>query len=263
MDTTLRTLVTGGTGTLGQALLPRLRAAGHEVAATSRSPPDDGEIEWREMDLAGGTGIRDAVADVDVVIHTASSPLGDTEAVDVEGTDRLLDAAADAGVSNFVYISIVGIEDIPYSYYEHKLRAEHLIEESGVPWTILRSTQFHAFIHDLLSLAARLPVWLLPTEMQLQPVDEGEVADTLVEHATAEPSGRLEPMGGPEVNRVGELADTFRSVRGKWRPIVPLPLPGKVFSAFREGAGTCPDYDVGTTSWQDWLETEYTDGGLS
>lgn len=49
--------------------------------------------------------------------------------------------------------------------------------------------------------------------MQLQPVDEGEVADTLVEHATAEPSGRLEPMGGPEVHRVGELPRTFRNVR--------------------------------------------------
>lgn len=56
-------------------------------------------------------------------------------------------------------------------------------------------------------------LWLLPTKMHLQPVDEGEVADTLVEHATAEPSGWLEPMGGPEVHRVGELPRPFRSVR--------------------------------------------------
>ena len=96
--------------------------------------------------------------------------------------------------------------------------------------------------------------------MKRRPVEEGEVAEMLVEHATAEPSGRLESMGGPEVQRVGELTDKFRSVRETRRPIVSLPLPGKMFSAFRAGAATCPDYDVGTTSWQDWLETEYTEG---
>lgn len=259
MSTTGRTLVTGGTGTLGRELLSRLQAADHDIRATSRSPPEDNEIEWVAMDLAAGTGINSTVTDVDVVIHTASSPLGDTEAVDLEGTDRLLDAAADAGVSNFVYISIVGIEDIPYSYYQHKLRAEQLIEESNVPWTILRTTQFHAFIHDVLSAVARVPIWPLPTNMVLQPIDEGEVADKLVEHATPDSSGRLEPMGGPEIQRVGELADTFRRVQGVWRPIVPLPIPGKVFSAFRDGAATSPDHDVGTISWQDWLETEYTE----
>lgn len=257
MSTTVRTLVTGATGTLGRALVPRLRDAGHDVRATSRTPPADDDVEWVAMDLAAGTGIRDAVTDVDVVVHAASSALGDTEAVDVDGTARLVDAAADAGVANLVYISIVGIEDIPYSYYRHKLAAERSIEQSDVPWTILRSTQFHPFVHELLAMVARLPVWPLPTRMQLQPIDVGEVADRLVEHATPEPGGRLEPMGGPEVRRVGALARSFREARGSWRPVVPLPVPGKVFSAFRAGEATCPDHAVGTVTWEEWLETEY------
>lgn len=257
MSTTTRTLVTGGTGRLGQTLLPRLREAGHEVRATSRSPPTDDEVEWRRMDLADEIGIRDALTDIDVVIHTASAPLGDAEAVDVDGTNRLLDAAADAGVSNFVYISIVGIEDIPYSYYEYKLTAERAVETSNIPSTILRATQFHSFVHEMLGMVARLPIWPLSTKMKLQPIDTDVVADRLVEYAIPEPSGRLDPIGGPEVRTTEELARAFRGVRGTWRPIVPLPIPGKTFSAFRDGKATCPDHAIGTVTWEEWLETTY------
>ncbi|EMA54635.1 SDR family oxidoreductase [Halococcus salifodinae] len=263
MSTTARTLVTGGTGRLGQTLLPRLREAGHKVRATSRSPPTDDETEWRRMNLADGIGIRDALTDVDVVIHTASAPLGDAEAVDVDGTTRLLDAAADAGVSNFVYISIVGIEDIPYSYYEHKLTAERAVEASDVPSTVLRATQFHSFVHDVLGMIARLPIWPLATKMQLQPIDTGVVADRLVEHATPEPSGRLDPIGGPEIRTAGELARAYRDVRGTWRPIVRVPVPGTVFSAFRDGKATCPDHAIGTVTWEEWLETTYEETASS
>jgi uncharacterized protein YbjT (DUF2867 family) len=261
MTTTVRTLVTGATGTLGQTLLPRLQETGHDIRATSRSPPMDDEVEWISMDLTDETSIRDAVTDIDVIIHTASAPLGDSESVDVDGTTQLLTAAADASVSNFVYISIVGIEDIPYSYYEHKLTAERAVAESEVPSTILRSTQFHSFVHDMLGKVARLPIWPLPTKLKLQPIDTGVVADRLVTHATTDPSGRLEPIGGPEVQSLGELARAYRNARGAWQPIVRLPIPGTVFSALRDGKATCPDHAVGTVTWQDWLET--TGDGVS
>jgi uncharacterized protein YbjT (DUF2867 family) len=91
----------------------------------------------------------------------------------------------------------------------------------------------------------------------LQPIDVDAVADRLVEHATPEPAGRLDPIGGPEIRSVGELAGAYRDARGSWRPIVRLPIPGEIFSAFRDGAATCPDHDVGTVTWEEWLETEY------
>jgi len=151
------TLLTGATGTLGSALRPRLSAAGHEVRAASRSPPDDGgTAEWVEVDLATGAGLDAALDDVDVVVHAATAPRGDTEAVDVDGTRRLLTAATEEAVENVVYPSIVGIDDIPYSYYEHKLTAERLVADSDVPSTVLRATQFHSFVHDLLGGVARL-----------------------------------------------------------------------------------------------------------
>ena len=106
-------------------------------------------------------------------------------------------------------------------------------------------------------MVARLPIWPLATKMQLQPIDTGTVADRLVEHATPEASGRLEPIGGPEVRTAGELARAYRDARGKWRPIVPLPIPGRAFAAFRDGKATCPDHAIGPVTWEEWLETTY------
>ncbi|WP_265108897.1 SDR family oxidoreductase [Halosolutus halophilus] len=250
------TLLTGATGTLGRTLRPRLQDAGHDVRAASRSPPAEGGApnpEWIELDLVDGTGLRSAVEDADVVVHAATAPRGDSEAVDVRGTERLLEAAAAAGVDNFLYVSIVGVDEIPYSYYEHKLAAERAVEGSAVPSTIVRATQFHPFVHDLLDAVSRLPVWPLPTEFRLQPIDVREAADAIVDHATADPSGRVPPVGGPEVRTVGELARTYRDAEGLRRPIVRFPIPGSVAGGFRSGAALCPERTVGTVTWEEWV----------
>lgn len=258
----VRTLVTGATGTLGSALRSRLVEAGHTVRAGSRSPPDrtTTNVEWTRLDLVDGQGVRSALEDVDVVVHAATAPRGDTEAVDVAGTERLLDAASDAGVENFLYPSIVGIDGIPYSYYEHKQSAETAVEESDCPTTILRATQFHSFVAALLHSFERLPVWPLPTRMQVQPVAVDEVAAALVERVTGETTGRVEPVGGPEVHSVGELARAYRRARGLRRPILGVPLPGETAAAFRAGDATCPEHAVGTVTWSEWLAEQYTDG---
>lgn len=255
------TLVTGATGTLGSALRPRLRDAGHDVRAASRSPPADGGdgegVEWVELDVADGTGLERAVDGVDVVVHAATAPQGDTEAVDVRGTERLLDAAADAGVSNFLYVSIVGVDEIPFSYYERKHEAEQLVEASDVPFTILRATQFHDFIAELLGMVARLPVWPLPTRWRSQPVHVGEAADAIVERATPEAHGRVPDVGGPAAHTLGELARAYKQARGKRRLVVRLPIPGEMSSAFRDGRATCPDRAVGEVTWEEWLAENY------
>jgi len=257
------TLLTGATGTLGTALRPRLLDAGHEVRAASRSPPAEGDgdgIEWIELDLVEGTGIEAAVDGAEVVVHAATAPQGDTEAVDGEGTERLLDAAADAGVSNFVYPSIVGVGEIPFSYYEHKLAAEEAVEASAVPGTIVRMTQFHSFVDELLSGVAKLPLWPLPTKLKSQPIDVGEAAGEIVQYATPDAAGRVPAVGGPEVMTLGEMAAAYREARGLRRPILRVPIPGKVAKGFRAGKATCPDRTVGTTAWEAWLDREYGAG---
>lgn len=253
-----RTLLTGATGTLGQALQPRLADAGHTVRATSRSPPGDGPAdEWIELSLPDGPGFETALEDVDVVVHAASDAQGDSEAVDVRGTEQLVEAAESAGVENFVYVSIVGIDEIPFSYYEHKLAAEAAVEASAVPATIVRITQFHEFIDMLLGMVGRLPIWPLPTSWQSQPIAVDEAAEALVDHATTEPGGRVPVVSGPEARTIGELAKAYRTARGLHRPILPLPLPGSMSAAFTDGKATCPDRAVGTVTWEEWLERQY------
>ena len=254
---TSRTLLTGATGTLGQTLLPRLRDDGHDVLAASRSPPTDDDAAWQTLDLTGGPGVDDAVSDVDVVVHAATAPQGDSEAVDVRGTERLVEAAAAAGVSNFLYVSIVGVDEIPFSYYQHKRAAEEIVEASDVPSTIVRATQFHPFVAGLLDTVSRLPVWPLPTRFQLQPIAVEEVVDAIVGHAMPEAAGRVPEVGGPEVRTLGELARAYRAAKGFRRPVVRFPLPGKVAGGFRAGDATTPDRAVGSVTWEEWLEAEY------
>lgn len=250
----IRTLVTGATGTLGRALQPRLANAGYTVRGASRSPPGDGPAgEWVELTLPDGPGLDEAVADVDVIVHAASDARGDSKAVDVTGTEHLLDAAEAAGVEHVCYVSIVGIDEIPYGYYQHKLAAERAVESSDVPSTIVRITQFHEFVATLLGTVARLPIWPLPTRFKIQPIAVHEAADEVVDHATSAPTGRAPDVGGPEVKTVRELAAAYREACGYRRPIVRLPLPGSTAAAFRAGKATCPDRPVGSTTWESWL----------
>ncbi len=256
--------MTGATGTLGGALVDRLVEAGWRVLAATRrldDPPPtaegDGTIEWVKLDLVEGTGIEAGVADADAVVHAATAPQGDTMAVDVRGTERLLDAAEGAGVEHLLYPSIVGVGEIPFSYYERKREAERAVEASPVPSTTLRATQFHAFVDELLGTVAKLPVWPLPTELRAQPVDHREVADRIVDYLADGPRGRADPVGGPAVHRLGELASAYREARGLRRAVVRLPIPGGVAKGFRAGKATRPDHAVGTVTWESWLAERY------
>lgn len=251
-------LLTGATGVLGQELQSRLYDDGHEIRAASRSPRtgDDDKIEWVELDLTDGSGMGEAITGVDIVVHAASAARGDSEAVDVRGTERLLNTAAGADIQNFVYVSIVGIDEIPYTYYKHKLTAEQAIESSSVPSTIVRVTQFYPFVASLLGTLRWLPIWPLPTEFTLQPIETGEAAQAVSEYATVEAVGRVPDVGGPDVLSARELAEAYRKERGLRRPIIRLPIPGDVASAFRAGKATCPDHTVGTITWKQWLAAQ-------
>ncbi len=247
-------LVTGGAGRLGRLVVKHLSTAGYPVRGTSRraSPGEDWPgAQWVQADLVTGAGLHRAVQGMDVVVHTAGKG---TWQVDFEGTRRLLDAAREAGVSHVVYISIVGIDKVPYAYGKAKLACEDLIEHSSLPWSILRATQFHYGIDFLLQMLTRLPlVALLPTDLLLQPVAEEEVAGRLCEIVQAGPSGRLPDMGGPKVSTSGELARIWLKQHGMHRTIIPIFLPGKTARALRQGGNTCPQQATGTLSWEAWL----------
>ncbi len=144
-------LVTGGTGTLGSHVVPQLHDAGCDVRVLSRHNRTAAEgIEYVASDLTTGEGIEPAVEGIEVIVHLAGSQKGD----DVK-TLNLVRAASKVGAPHLVYISVVGADRIPvvsgidramFGYFASKRAAERVAASSGLPWTILRATQFHELI---------------------------------------------------------------------------------------------------------------------
>ncbi|CAA9298272.1 MAG: hypothetical protein AVDCRST_MAG68-194 [uncultured Gemmatimonadetes bacterium] len=257
-DRSKRVLVTGASGVLGRSLLGRPAAAGYAVRGTGRSgPPQGAGVEWARSDLATGEGLEAAVREVDTIIHAASSPRADTERIDVQGTMRLLEAARRAGVRHFLYVSIVGIDRVPFAYYRHKLAAERQVEAGRVPWTILRGTQFHDLVDGLFAGMMKLPVGFLPRDFRSQPVHVDDFADALWECVAAPPARHAPEVGGPEVLRFGEMIHSWMAAHGVKKPVLHLPLPGALATALRQGRATTPGRAVGTVTWKEWLHARY------
>jgi uncharacterized protein YbjT (DUF2867 family) len=206
-------------------------------------------------DLTTGAGLTESVADIDAIVHLASHSRN-APVVDVEGTRRLSHEARTAGVQHLLFISIVGIDRIPFRYYECKLEAERLIADSGVPFSILRATQFHSFVALLLNEASRYPfIMPIPSGFFVQSVAVEEVAARLCRSVNEGPNGMLRDFGGPEVLTIEEAATAWigHSRRESALRAVPIDFPGKVAAAFRAGYNTCPDGERGTTTWREWL----------
>jgi len=272
-----RVLVVGGTGTLGREVVPELLKAGYAVRILSRQPETASrwpQVEWVQGELASGSGVREAVADVDTIIHAATNAgitydnvsmgaflrkalLKHNPAVDVDGTKLLLEYARAAGVEHCIYVSIVGIEHIPFAYYRHKVQAEALIRASGVPWSILRATQFYPLVDTLLHISDKWPVLTLATDFQMQPVDQRDVTHYLCSCVQQGPAGTLPNYGGPEVLTLGNMAHTWLDARNEHKRILRMPLPGKTVRAIRQGKLTCPNEKRGTITWADWVRETY------
>ena len=246
-------LVTGGTGTLGRVVVEDLISKSESVRVLSRraAPSSATAPSWAVGDLRSGDGIDAAVAGIDTIIHCAS------KRGDVDAARNLLEAARKADCSHVVFISIVGVDKVPLGYYRSKLEVEHRIADSGLPFTILRTTQFHNLIARVMESLARLPVMVVPARTSFQPIDVREVAARLVELADGTASGRVADMGGPEVRGVRDLARSYLRARGRRRLIVPVRLPGPAFAGLRRGGNLAPDHPVGKVGFDQFLVERY------
>ena len=253
-----RILVTGGTGTLGRQVVPRLLDAGGDVRVLSRRGREAADgVEYVQGDLLKDEGVQAAVDGAGIIVHCAGGRKGDDEA-----TRNLVRAASRAGAPHLVYISVVGADRIPvvsgvdramFSYFATKLAAERVVAGSGLPWTTLRATQFHDLILTVARAMTRLPVIPVPSGVRFQPVDTGEVAARLVELALGTPAGLAPDIAGPRVYTVADLLRGYLRASGKRRLMVPAGLPGKAARAVRAGANLAPDRAVGRRTWEDFL----------
>jgi uncharacterized protein YbjT (DUF2867 family) len=256
-----RILVTGGNGGLGRELVPRLQNSGYTVRVMSRSARPEGAppgVEWAQADLETGADLAQAVAGVETIVHAATSPFRRPWPVDVTGTRRLLEAARASGVGHVVHVSIVGIDRIPFAYYQAKVAGEAVVREAGIPFTILRATQFHSLVDRFLEPLRGWPIAFTFTDFKFQPIDTGEVAGRLRDLVAQPPAGLLPDMGGPEVLSLGQMARVWFAAQGKRTWLIGLPLPGAVGHAFRSGYNTCPDHRDGTVTWAEWVTRRYS-----
>lgn len=244
-------LVTGGTGTLGRLVTERLRANGHEVRVLSRHTQPYA-VDLRE----GGPGLDAAVSGVETIVHCASTPRGGDE----RAAANLISAARRAGVSHLLFISIVGIERVPFGYYRTKLAVERQIEASDLGGTILRATQFHDLLVMLFQVLSKPPVMLLPAGVSDQPIAVAEVADRMAELAVSAPAGRVKDMGGPEIRTFPELARAYLAATGRRRPIVNVLLAGEAYRGFRAGGHLAPERAVGKGTFEGYLAERFGAG---
>lgn len=263
-------LVTGGTGTLGRALVPLLRAANLRVRILSRetAPAECEPGTWVRGDLASGENLDDAVRNVNTIVHLASAPHGH----DARLTRALVETARrgprmTSPLPHVIYQSIVGVEQIPLGYYKQKFAAEQVVADSGLPFTILRATQFHDLVYSLFAAQRRMPAVAAPS-IRLQPIDVRDVAVQLLGLVRGGPAGRVADVGGPDIELVTDLARATLSsfVRprphgtvGSRRPIVPLRLPGRTFAAFEAGHNLVPGNRIGTLNYADYLVARAAD----
>ena len=258
--TTSPILVTGGTGTLGQHVVRRLRDVGNNVRVLSRRSheAEDG-IQFMSGDLATGEGIEAAVDGIETIVHLAGSAKGDED----KARNLVRAASSQTRLPHLVYISVVGADRIPvvsrvdramFGYFESKRAAERMVEDSGLPWTTLRATQFHDLLLTVARQLAKLPVAPVPAGFRIQPVEADEVAARLVELTLGEPAGMVPDMGGPRVYGAAELLRGYlRASKRRRRPIVPVWLPGKAARVFRDGGNLTPEQAVGHRTWEEFL----------
>jgi uncharacterized protein YbjT (DUF2867 family) len=258
---TLPVLVTGGTGRLGRSVVARLVEAGQDVRVLARHQRDiPTQVTFFMGDLRQGEGIDAAVRGVGVIINCATSTKGDAEVA-----TNLVTAAAKVGSPHFVQPSIVGIDSMAqWGYVKTKVKVERIVENCGLPWTILRVTQFYNYCFENSQKLAKFPlVAPVPRGFRVQPVDSREVAARLVELALGEAAGRAPDMSGPEISSWKDLLSSYLTATHQRKLVVPMPVPGG--KAVRNGALLPPPgHTEGVRTWDQFLDEELPEfrGGL-
>ncbi|GLZ80788.1 NmrA family transcriptional regulator [Actinorhabdospora filicis] len=240
-------LVTGGTGTLGKQVLPRLAAAGAKIRVLSRTAKPGADRV--ACDLTTGEGLAEAMRGIDTVLHLAGGQKGDDVAA-----ANLVRAAEEAGVGHIVHISVIGADTMPISWFKMKLAAEDAIRDSKIPHTILRAAQFHDLVFTIAEKMTKMPLVPAPGGLRFQPVASEDVAARLVELTVGEPQGLVDDIAGPRVYDMRELLRGFLAARGKKRPLLPVRMPGKVGRAYRAGDNLSLErVRTGAGTWEDFL----------
>ncbi|REE88960.1 uncharacterized protein YbjT (DUF2867 family) [Paenibacillus taihuensis] len=210
----MKITVIGGSGLIGSKLVNILRERGHEVVAASPS---------LGVNSVTGEGLEDAIRGSQVVVDVTSPPsFEDKEVMDffVKSTRNLLAAEQDAGISHHVALSVVGTDRLQESgYFRAKLAQEELIKSSGVPYTIVRATQFFEFVSSIALVATEGDIVRLPSALT-QPMVSDDVAAAVADFTLkTQVCGTVE-VAGPDQIPLDELVRQYLSATRDRRQVI-------------------------------------------
>lgn len=210
----MKIVVIGGSGLIGSKVVAKLAQRGHQAVAAS---PRSG------VNAVTGEGLAEALKGADVVVDLANSPSFEADAAMAffENAGRNLAAAeARAGVKHHVALSVVGTEGLLESgYFRAKMAQEEMIESSGVPYSIVRATQFFEFIGAVADTSTVDGAVRAPTAL-MQPMASDDVAAAVADVALAKPANGMIEVAGPEAFPIDELLRMYLKERGDPRKVV-------------------------------------------
>jgi uncharacterized protein YbjT (DUF2867 family) len=244
----MKVVIIGGSGLIGKKLSALLQQAGHSVTAAS---PSTG------VNAVTGEGLDEALAGAEVVVDVTNSPSFEDEAVMQffrASAQNLLAASAKAGVRHFVALSVVGAERVLDSgYFRAKIAQEALIKNGGVPYTILRATQFLEFVMSIAYVSTSGQTVRLPSAL-LQPIAAADVAAALADVAGQPPLNGMCEVAGPKAYPLDDLVRRVLQAKNDPREVVTDPQATYFGSQLNDKSLTADaDARVGKTSLEAWL----------
>ncbi|WP_433799889.1 SDR family oxidoreductase [Actinomycetospora sp. CA-084318] len=243
----MRIVVVGGTGLVGSTLVELLRRQGHDVVAAS---PSTGVDTVTREGLAETLTGADAV--VDLTNRTTFEPGAITDFF-TTSTRNLLEAERHAGVGHHVVLSIVGVDRISHpGYLDAKAAQERLVTNSGVPFTIVRATQFFEFLTTIGAGLAQGDEIVLPAA-DLQPIAVADVAAALADVVTAAPLGGVVEIAGPERGTFARFVDPALRAHRDERAVRSEPDAGYFgVPIVQDSLVPLGPARIGSTTFEDW-----------
>jgi uncharacterized protein YbjT (DUF2867 family) len=232
----MKITVMGASGLIGTKLVEELTAGGHEVVAASRSSG---------VDVLTGEGLAEALAGADAVVDVTNSPSFEDDPVMqffTKATTNTVAAAKAAGVGNYVVLSIVGVQGLPDSgYMRAKVAQEKLLTESGLPYSIVRATQFSEFA-DAITASMTVGDEVRVPDALIQPITADRVASDVARAAVANPLNGVVNIGGPAKIPFEQMARESLARQGDdSKTVVVDPEVGYFGTALRRNSLVTPD----------------------